>query len=72
MTDRDFDPWAAARGMVEDQIAARGVNDPAVLAAMRSVPRHLFVPEGDGRRRTTTARWRSGTARRSRSPTSSR
>ena len=30
--------------MVADQIAARNVNDPAVLHAMRSVPRHLFVP----------------------------
>jgi protein-L-isoaspartate(D-aspartate) O-methyltransferase len=26
-------------------ISARGVTDPRVLAAMRSVPRHLFVPE---------------------------
>ncbi len=31
--------------MVEEQIVARGVRDPRVLAAMRSVPRHLFVPE---------------------------
>jgi len=31
--------------MVAAQIEARGINDPAVLAAMRSVPRHLFVPE---------------------------
>jgi protein-L-isoaspartate(D-aspartate) O-methyltransferase len=31
--------------MVETQIAARGVTDPAVLAAMRAVPRHRFVPE---------------------------
>jgi protein-L-isoaspartate(D-aspartate) O-methyltransferase len=30
--------------MVERQIAARGVTDPAVLAAMRKVPRHEFVP----------------------------
>jgi protein-L-isoaspartate(D-aspartate) O-methyltransferase len=30
--------------MVVDQIEARKVNDPAVLHAMRSVPRHLFVP----------------------------
>jgi protein-L-isoaspartate(D-aspartate) O-methyltransferase len=29
--------------MVETQIVARGVRDPRVLAAMRSVPRHLFV-----------------------------
>ncbi|HSN92832.1 MAG TPA: protein-L-isoaspartate(D-aspartate) O-methyltransferase [Anaeromyxobacteraceae bacterium] len=31
--------------MVETQIAARGVSDPRVLAAMRKVERHLFVPE---------------------------
>ncbi|MFA5395198.1 MAG: protein-L-isoaspartate(D-aspartate) O-methyltransferase [Methanomicrobiales archaeon] len=31
--------------MVDQQIAARGVSDPAVLDAMRRVPRHLFVPE---------------------------
>jgi protein-L-isoaspartate(D-aspartate) O-methyltransferase len=30
--------------MVSEQIAARGVRDPAVLRAMRAVPRHLFVP----------------------------
>jgi len=31
--------------MVETQIAARGIRDPRVLAAMRKVPRHLFVDE---------------------------
>lgn len=31
--------------MVETQIVARGVTDPAVLAALRRVPRHRFVPE---------------------------
>jgi len=31
--------------MVEEQIARRGVKDPLVLAAMRKVPRHEFVPE---------------------------
>jgi protein-L-isoaspartate(D-aspartate) O-methyltransferase len=30
--------------MVRDQIARRGVTDAAVLEAMRSVPRHQFVP----------------------------
>ncbi|HEY3173499.1 MAG TPA: protein-L-isoaspartate(D-aspartate) O-methyltransferase [Thermoanaerobaculia bacterium] len=29
--------------MVDTQIVARGVRDPRVLAAMRKVPRHLFV-----------------------------
>jgi len=32
--------------MVDEQIAARGVRDPRVLAAMVAIPRHLFVPEG--------------------------
>lgn len=31
--------------MVDQQIVARGVCDPRVLAAMRKVPRHEFVPE---------------------------
>jgi len=30
--------------MVREQIEARGVRDARVLAAMRKVPRHLFVP----------------------------
>jgi len=30
--------------MVDKQIKARGVKDKAVLAVMRKVPRHLFVP----------------------------
>jgi protein-L-isoaspartate(D-aspartate) O-methyltransferase len=34
----------ARERMVADQIAARGVSDPTTLAAMRRVPRHLFVP----------------------------
>jgi protein-L-isoaspartate(D-aspartate) O-methyltransferase len=33
------------RRMVEDQIAARGIIDQAVLQAMRAVPRELFVPD---------------------------
>ncbi|PYO58928.1 MAG: protein-L-isoaspartate O-methyltransferase [Candidatus Rokuibacteriota bacterium] len=31
--------------MVEEQLVARGVTEPRVLAAMRRVPRHLFVEE---------------------------
>jgi len=31
--------------MVRDLIAGRGVRDPRVLAVMREIPRHLFVPE---------------------------
>jgi protein-L-isoaspartate(D-aspartate) O-methyltransferase len=30
--------------MVETQIAARGITDPATLEAMRTVPRHEFLP----------------------------
>ncbi|RKU02486.1 protein-L-isoaspartate O-methyltransferase [Burkholderia sp. Nafp2/4-1b] len=40
-----MDPFEEARQqMVERQIASRGVRDPRVLDAMRTVPRHLFVP----------------------------
>ena len=31
--------------MVEDQIIARGIQDPRVIAAMKKVPRDLFVEE---------------------------
>lgn len=31
--------------MVERQVAARGLHDRPLLAALRAVPRHLFVPE---------------------------
>jgi protein-L-isoaspartate(D-aspartate) O-methyltransferase len=41
----DDDGFAAQRDdMVTRQIEAREVRDPRVLAAMRKVPRHLFVP----------------------------
>src|SRR6266851_2219120 len=30
--------------MVQNQVAARGIRNPAVLDAMRSVPRDFFVP----------------------------
>jgi protein-L-isoaspartate(D-aspartate) O-methyltransferase len=39
------DPTAATRAhMVDEQLAARGIHDPRVLAAMRKVPRHELVP----------------------------
>jgi protein-L-isoaspartate(D-aspartate) O-methyltransferase len=42
----DSDPYAVRRAdMVTHQIAGMGVRDPKVLAAMRKVPRHEFVPE---------------------------
>ena len=37
--------WVARReALVRHQIKARGIKDARVLAAMRKVPRHLFVP----------------------------
>jgi protein-L-isoaspartate(D-aspartate) O-methyltransferase len=36
---------ATRERMVAQQIQARGVFDPRVLAAMRKVPRHLFIPQ---------------------------
>jgi len=42
----DTDPYRTARlRMVSTQIAGRGVSDERVLEAMRTVPRHEFVPE---------------------------
>jgi protein-L-isoaspartate(D-aspartate) O-methyltransferase len=35
----------ARQRMVKETIEERGVSDPAVLAAMRAVPRHRFVPD---------------------------
>jgi protein-L-isoaspartate(D-aspartate) O-methyltransferase len=35
----------ARRTMVDQQLVTRGIRDPFVLAAMRTVPRHEFVPE---------------------------
>jgi len=49
-TDQDpqGERFAAARQrMVEDQIRRRGIDDPRVVAAMREVPRHEFVPEAE-------------------------
>ncbi len=40
---------ALRRKMVDKQIVKRGVKDPLVLSAMRSVPRHEFVPESQQR-----------------------
>jgi protein-L-isoaspartate(D-aspartate) O-methyltransferase len=43
---RGGSPGDARRRMVEEQIAGRGLRDEAVLAALRAVPRHSFVPAG--------------------------
>ncbi len=41
----DEDKYAQARNnMVNTQLMVRGIADPRVLAAMRKVPRHRFVP----------------------------
>ncbi len=40
------DPFAGHRErMVREQIESRGVHNPDVLRALRSTPRHLFVPQ---------------------------
>jgi protein-L-isoaspartate(D-aspartate) O-methyltransferase len=45
-SSRDPGERASERiAMVEDQIAARGVKDERVLDAMRTVPRHWFMPD---------------------------
>ncbi len=36
---------AARTRMVDEQLSSRNIRDPRVLAAMRKVPRHLFVPK---------------------------
>jgi protein-L-isoaspartate(D-aspartate) O-methyltransferase len=43
--DEDAAWRARCETMVREQIEARGVRDPRVLAAMRAVPRHRFVPD---------------------------
>ena len=44
-SDRETDPTAPARRrMVERHLADRGIKDPRVLEAFRTVPRHRFLP----------------------------
>ena len=67
----DSDWQVRAERMVREQIEARGVRDPRVLAALRAVPRHRFVPEAWRERRLRRrAATRSATGRPSPSPTS--
>ena len=47
--DPQGDALAVARQHMVEQIRARGINDPDVLAAVEAVPRHLFVPESERR-----------------------
>jgi protein-L-isoaspartate(D-aspartate) O-methyltransferase len=45
-TERTGPDWEARRDdMVHTQIEARGVRDSRVLASLRAVPRHVFVPD---------------------------
>ncbi len=42
----EFETFVRQReDMVREQIARRGIHDPLVLAALRAIPRHEFVPE---------------------------
>jgi protein-L-isoaspartate(D-aspartate) O-methyltransferase len=45
LAQRENSLSAAREQMVPDQIIRRGITDERVLDAMRSVPRHEFVPE---------------------------
>ncbi len=44
------DAYAPARQQMIEQIRVHGLKDSTVLAAMETVPRHLFVPEGERNR----------------------
>lgn len=43
--DSSYD--AARETMVREQIVSRGIRDPRVIAALRQVPRHAFVPSAE-------------------------
>lgn len=45
MSDRDDRPWQAEREAMLRQLIAYRVTDACILAAMRQVPRHIFIPE---------------------------
>ena len=47
MLDPRSERAAERERMVAEQIEARGLNDPLVVAALRAVPRHAFVREAD-------------------------
>jgi protein-L-isoaspartate(D-aspartate) O-methyltransferase len=42
-------PEAGRERMVKEQIEGRGIKDARTLAALRKVPRHLFVPDAAAR-----------------------
>ena len=43
--ESDADRRSGRAAMVERQIVARGITEPRLLAALRAVPRHRFVPD---------------------------
>jgi len=47
MFEQDY--GALRKRMVEEQMRARGISDPRVLAALEKAPRHRFVKPGDER-----------------------
>ncbi|MDX1583780.1 MAG: protein-L-isoaspartate(D-aspartate) O-methyltransferase, partial [Thermoanaerobaculia bacterium] len=44
-SSRQTDYAHLRNAMIDRHVAGRGVRDPRVLASMREVPRHLFVPD---------------------------
>jgi protein-L-isoaspartate(D-aspartate) O-methyltransferase len=48
MSDSPYD--TARESMVNEQIVRRGIANPGVVAALRHVQRHLFVPEAERER----------------------
>ena len=49
--------------MVDEQIRARGVRDPRVLAAMEELPREIFVPQAGTDEAFSDRRWPSTASR---------
>src|SRR5579859_82872 len=45
MTAQETDWQALREQMIQEQLAARQITDPRVLAIMRDIPRHLFVAD---------------------------
>ncbi len=45
--EEEFDFDAGRRRMIEQDLKPRGIRDEAVLRAMASVPRHVFLPLSD-------------------------
>ena len=66
------DPFAPARNrMVQRHLVERGIKDPRVLEAFRTVPRHRFLPPETRRQAYDDESIPIGEGRRSRPPTTS-